>query len=53
MGMETSLVDNYPVKLIPIDFVITAIIIIVVTMLVSIPPALNAQKLIIKDNLNK
>ena len=53
MGMETSLVDNYPVKLMPMDFAITATIIVVVTMLVSIPPALNAQKLVIKDNLNK
>src|SRR5690606_7818952 len=39
MGMATSVVDSYPVKLKLMDFVLTGAAIVIITMLVSIRPA--------------
>ncbi|MCB2406451.1 ABC transporter permease [Hymenobacter lucidus] len=51
MGMATSVVDSYPVKMQLSDIVLTGIAIIVITITVSIRPALNASRLALRDNL--
>ena len=51
MGMATSVVDSYPVKMQLSDIVLTGLAIIVITITVSIRPALNAAKLDVRDNL--
>ncbi len=51
MGMTTAVVDSYPVKMQPLDFIFTGLAIIVITLLVSIRPARRAAALQIKDNL--
>ncbi len=45
MGMQTAIVDSYPVLIKASDFVMTGITILVITVIVSIRPALNAAKL--------
>jgi lipoprotein-releasing system permease protein len=42
MGMATALVDAYPVKMNPWDFLLTGVTIILITLLVSIRPAMRA-----------
>ena len=44
MGMESAVIPNYPVKMQVLDFVYTAAIIVVVTIIVSIHPASLASK---------
>jgi lipoprotein-releasing system permease protein len=44
MGMATSLVDAYPVKIIPEDIFFTGIMIVIVTLTVSYVPAVRATK---------
>ncbi|OGX85344.1 hypothetical protein BEN47_15010 [Hymenobacter lapidarius] len=51
MGMATSVVDAYPVKMQVSDIVFTCLSIILITLAVSIRPALNASKLDLRDNL--
>jgi lipoprotein-releasing system permease protein len=51
MGMETSLVDAYPVKMQVADFVFTGITIIVITFAISYRPALKASRFELKENL--
>jgi len=51
MGMETSLVDAYPVKMEVWDFVTTGITILLITFIISYRPALRASKVSIKDTL--
>ncbi|ALD22197.1 MULTISPECIES: ABC transporter permease [unclassified Hymenobacter] len=51
MGMATSVVDSYPVKMQLSDIVWTGVAIIIITIVVSIRPALSASKLDIRDNL--
>ena len=51
MGMATSVVDSYPVKMQLSDVVLTGIAIIFITIAVSIRPALNASRLDVRDNL--
>jgi lipoprotein-releasing system permease protein len=51
MGMATSVVDSYPVKMQFSDIVLTGLAIIVITMAVSIRPALNAARLDVRENL--
>lgn len=51
MGMATSVVDAYPVKMEASDLVFTCLSIIFITLAVSIRPALNASKLVVRDNL--
>ncbi|PJJ52861.1 FtsX-like permease family protein [Hymenobacter chitinivorans] len=51
MGMATSVVDSYPVKMQLTDIVLTGIAIIVITITVSIRPALNAARLDLRENL--
>ncbi|RFS13914.1 FtsX-like permease family protein [Emticicia sp. C21] len=42
MGMDSAVVDAYPVKINPMDFLITAIAVVVITLLVSYFPAKRA-----------
>lgn len=51
MGMETALVQAYPIKMIPIDFVITAITMLIVSFIISIYPAKKAMNVVIGDNV--
>ncbi|RSK37608.1 FtsX-like permease family protein [Hymenobacter metallilatus] len=51
MGMATSVVDSYPVKMQLSDIVLTGIAIVVITIAVSIRPALNAASLDLRENL--
>ncbi|SIT88941.1 ABC transporter permease [Pontibacter indicus] len=51
MGMATSVVDSYPVKLELMDFVLTGAAIVIITMLVSIRPARKAAAMSVRDNL--
>ncbi|WP_046245910.1 ABC transporter permease [Hymenobacter terrenus] len=51
MGMATSVVDAYPVKMQLSDLVFTCLSIIIITLTVSIRPALNASKLDLRENL--
>jgi len=43
MGMESAVVDAYPVKINPMDFLITALAVIFITLLVSYFPAKRAS----------
>ncbi|WP_316934329.1 ABC transporter permease [Hymenobacter sp. AT01-02] len=51
MGMATSVVDSYPVKMKFSDIMLTSVAIIVITISVSIRPALNASQLDVRENL--
>ncbi|GAB3313742.1 FtsX-like permease family protein [Hymenobacter humi] len=51
MGMATSVVDAYPVKMQLTDLIFTCASIILITLAVSIRPALNASKLDLRENL--
>ena len=51
MGMATSVVESYPVKMQVSDIVFTCVSIIVITLAVSIRPALNAGNLDLRENL--
>jgi lipoprotein-releasing system permease protein len=51
MGMATSVVDSYPVKMQLSDILLTGIAIIIITITVSIRPALNASRLDLRENL--
>jgi lipoprotein-releasing system permease protein len=51
MGMATALVDAYPVKMLLRDFLLTGLTIIIITLLVSIRPALKASAVEAKTTL--
>jgi lipoprotein-releasing system permease protein len=51
MGMATSVVDAYPVKMEASDIVFTCLSIVLITLAVSIRPALNASNLDLRENL--
>lgn len=51
MGMQTSIVHSYPVKLNPLDFLLTGISILTITLLVSFSPARTASNINVRDNL--
>ncbi|UPL49044.1 FtsX-like permease family protein [Hymenobacter sublimis] len=51
MGMATSVVDSYPVKMQFSDIALTGMAIILITVAVSIRPALNAASLDLRENL--
>ncbi len=51
MGMATSVVDSYPVKMQASDIAFICVAIVLITLAVSIRPALNAGRLEIRDNL--
>jgi lipoprotein-releasing system permease protein len=49
LGMETSIVKAYPVKMEPTDFLITAITVFILTLIASYWPARNAAYSEVKD----
>lgn len=51
MGMQTSVLDAYPVKMVFADFIYTGISIVLITFLASFRPAILATRSNIKDNL--
>jgi lipoprotein-releasing system permease protein len=51
MGMATSIVDSYPVKMQATDIFFICLAIIAITLAVSIRPALNAGRMDVKANL--
>ncbi|WP_439880790.1 ABC transporter permease [Pontibacter sp. MBLB2868] len=51
MGMATSVVEAYPVKMEVEDFALTGLAIIVITLLVSIRPARKAAAMSVTENL--
>ncbi|MFN6943820.1 MAG: ABC transporter permease [Cytophagaceae bacterium] len=51
MGMETSIVDAYPVKMEYGDFIVSGLVIFIITILISYRPALKASRIEIRDNL--
>ncbi len=51
MGMETSVVSAYPVKMQAMDFVYTAVCVIIITFLASYRPAAIAAKTAVLPNL--
>lgn len=51
MGMATSIVDAYPVKMKLSDILLTCGAIVLITLAVSIRPALNAGRLVLRENL--
>lgn len=51
MGMETSVTEGYPVKIIPTDFISVMLLVIVLTMLIAARPAVQAARLISVRNL--
>ncbi|MHC2991773.1 releasing system transmembrane protein [Pontibacter sp. HJ8] len=51
MGMATSVVDSYPVKMNVNDFIFTGVAIVVITLLVSIRPARKAAAMSMTENL--
>jgi len=51
MGMATSVVDSYPVKMQASDIFFISLAIISITLAVSIRPALNAGRMLIRENL--
>ncbi|MVN75909.1 FtsX-like permease family protein [Hymenobacter sp. HMF4947] len=51
MGMATSIVDSYPVKMQASDIFFISLAIISITLAVSIRPALNAGRMEIRENL--
>jgi lipoprotein-releasing system permease protein len=51
MGMATSIVDSYPVKMQASDIFFICLAIIAITLAVSIRPAINAGRMDVKENL--
>lgn len=51
MGMETSLVDAYPVTMKVSDFIFTGITIIIITLAISYRPAAKASRFDLRENL--
>jgi lipoprotein-releasing system permease protein len=51
MGMATSVVEDYPVKMQVEDFILTGVAIIVITILVSIRPARKAAAMSVTENI--
>lgn len=51
MGMESSILDAYPVKMVFSDFLFTSLSIIIITLLASFHPARLAAKTQIRENL--
>jgi lipoprotein-releasing system permease protein len=51
MGMETSVVDAYPVQMKLMDFVYTGLVIILITITVSYRPAWQASRVSVRENI--
>jgi lipoprotein-releasing system permease protein len=51
MGMETSVTEGYPIKVIPMDFVSTLAVVSIITFLISWRPAILASRSVSVRNL--
>jgi lipoprotein-releasing system permease protein len=51
MGMETSVTDGYPIKVIPADFIYTLLAVSIITFLASYRPAVLAGRSVSIENL--
>jgi lipoprotein-releasing system permease protein len=51
MGMETSVTEGYPVKVVPVDFLNTLLVVSVLTLLISWRPAVLAARFASVQNL--
>ncbi len=51
MGMETSVTEGYPVKVLPLDFVNTLVVVSLLTVLISWRPAVLAARFVSVRNL--
>ena len=51
MGMETSVTEGYPIKVIPIDFVSTLAVVSIITFIISWRPAILASRSVSVRNL--
>ena len=51
LGMETSMVKSYPVKIEGMDFLATSIIIFVLTVIASYIPAMKASRIEIMEHI--
>lgn len=51
MGMETSVTEGYPVKVVPTDFIAVMGVVAVLTVIISWKPAVQAARLIAVRNL--
>ena len=51
MGMETAIVQAYPIKMVLSDFVLTAITMMIVSLSISLYPARKAMNIVISENV--
>lgn len=51
MGMETSVTDGYPIKVIPLDFIYTLLAVSIITFMASYRPAVLAARSVSIQNL--
>jgi lipoprotein-releasing system permease protein len=51
MGMQSSILEGYPVKIIPYDFIYTLGVVFIVTFLISIRPAVMASRYVFREFL--
>nr|MCU0399063.1 FtsX-like permease family protein [Cyclobacteriaceae bacterium] len=51
MGMETSVTEGYPIKVVPIDFLSTLAVVSILAFLISWRPAMLASKSVSVRNL--
>jgi len=51
MGMETSVTEGYPIKVIPMDFLSTLVVVSIITFLISWRPAILASRSVSVRNL--
>jgi lipoprotein-releasing system permease protein len=51
MGMETSITQGYPVQVKPIDFIAVILTVSVITVLISIRPAVLASRVVDNNTL--
>jgi lipoprotein-releasing system permease protein len=51
MGMESSITDEYPMKIVPIDFGIILLVVTLITFAISVRPAILAARSVSAQNL--
>jgi lipoprotein-releasing system permease protein len=51
MGMETSVTEGYPIKVVPTDFLYTMLVVSLITFLTSYRPAVLAARSVAVQNL--
>ena len=51
MGMETSVLENYPVRMQPVDFIYTSLSVVIITLIISYRPAVIATRYNSIENL--